>query len=95
MNTLRLNIINLHAPYRVWQKSGKPEHYYFVSDSGVEFNIDFKLDYAFVPSGAFEFSITNERHGQSPLDMKLKQTIFAIIEEFSETISLLFDIEEE
>ena len=49
MNTLRLNIINLHAPYRVWQKSGKPDHYYFVSDSGVEFNIDFKLDYAFVP----------------------------------------------
>jgi len=37
MNTLRLNIINLHAPYRVWQKSGKPDHYYFVSDSGVEF----------------------------------------------------------
>ena len=84
MNTLRLNIINLHAPYRVWQKPSKPDHYYFVSDSGVEFNIDFKLDYAFVPSGAFEFSITNERHGQSPLDMKLKQTIFAIVEEFFE-----------
>ena len=32
MNTLRLNIINLHAPYKVWQKSGKPDHYYFVSD---------------------------------------------------------------
>ena len=84
MITLRLNIINLHAPYRVWQKSGKPDHYYFVSDSGVEFNIDFKLDYAFVPSGAFEFSITNERHGQSPLDTKLKQTVFAIVEEFFE-----------
>jgi len=26
MNTLRLNIINLHAPDRVWQKSGKPDH---------------------------------------------------------------------
>ena len=66
MNTLRLNIINLHAPYRVWQKSGKPDHYYFVSDSGVEFNIDFKLDYAFVPSGAFEFrlptNVTDNRH---------------------------------
>ncbi len=84
MNTLRLNIINLHAPYRVWQKAGKPDHYYFVSDNGVEFNIDFRLDYAFVPRGAFEFSITNERHGQSPLDMKLKRTIFAIIEEFFE-----------
>ena len=33
MNTLRLNFINLHAPYRVWQKTGKPDHYYFVSDS--------------------------------------------------------------
>ena len=42
------------------------------------------MDNAFVPSGAFEFSITNERHGQSPLDTKLKQTVFAIIEEFFE-----------
>ena len=84
MNALRLKIINLHAPYKVWQKSGKPDHYYFVSDSGVEFNIDFMLNEAFVPSGAFEFSITNERHGQSPLDMKLKHTIFAIVEEFFE-----------
>ena len=75
MNALRLKIINLHAPYKVWQKSGKPDHYYFVSDSGVEFNIDFMLNEAFVPSGAFEFSITNERHGQSPLDMKLKRTM--------------------
>ena len=44
MNALRLKIINLHAPYKVWQKSGKPDHYYFVSDSGVEFNIDFMLN---------------------------------------------------
>ena len=42
------------------------------------------LDYAFVPRGAFEFSITNERHGRSPLDSKLKQTIFSIVEEFFE-----------
>lgn len=84
MNQLRLNVVNLHAPYRVWQKSGKPNHYYFVTDTGVEFNIDFTLDYAFVPRGAFEFSITNERHGRSPLDSKLKQTIFSIVEEFFE-----------
>ena len=30
MNTLRLNIINLHAPYRVWQKPSKPDHYYLI-----------------------------------------------------------------
>ena len=44
MNTLRLNVINLHAPYKVLQRSGKPNYYYFVSDAGVEFNIDFRLD---------------------------------------------------
>ncbi len=74
MNALRLKIINLHAPYKVWQKSGKPDHYYFVSDSSVEFNIDFMLNEAFVPSGASRLS--------------------QAIEEFSETISLLFDVEE-
>ncbi|MBQ6062514.1 MAG: hypothetical protein IJK87_02630 [Prevotella sp.] len=84
MNTLRLDYINLHAPYRVWQKQNKPYHYYFVSDAGVEFDVDFNMDYAFVPSGAFEFSITNERHGKSPLDDKLKKTIIAIVEEFFE-----------
>ena len=65
-------------------ETGETEFYYFVSDSGAIFNIDFTLNNAFVPSGAFEFSITNERHGRSPLDKKLKQTIFAIIEEFFE-----------
>ena len=60
MNALRLNIINLHAPYRVWQKSGKPDHYYFVSDIS---------------------------HLTCPY---LSQAI----EEFSETISLLFDVEQ-
>ena len=38
MNALRLNIINLHAPYKVWQKTGKPDHYYFVRDSPNSFS---------------------------------------------------------
>jgi hypothetical protein len=32
---------------KVWQKSGKPDHYYFVSDSGVEYNIDLFCRYYF------------------------------------------------
>lgn len=34
MNTLRLEIINLHAPYRVMQDPVKHNNFYFVSDSG-------------------------------------------------------------
>ena len=32
MNTLRLDIINLHAPYRVRQRDDKPQTYYFKTD---------------------------------------------------------------
>ena len=39
MNTLRLDIINLHAPYRVKQREDKPQDYYFRTDYGVEYDI--------------------------------------------------------
>ena len=34
MNTLRLENINLHAPYRVLQDPERHNNFYFVSDSG-------------------------------------------------------------
>ena len=71
MNTLRLENINLHAPYKVMQDPERHNNFYFVSDSGI-------------PSGAYEFGITNRRHERSPLDQKLRRTIFAIVEEFFE-----------
>ena len=37
MNTLRLETINLHAPYTVKQREDKPQHYYFRTDYGVEY----------------------------------------------------------
>jgi len=40
MNTLRLDNINLHAPYRVMQDPEKHNNFYFVSDSGARFDID-------------------------------------------------------
>ena len=41
MNTLRLENINLHAPYRVMQDPERHNNFYFVSDSGARFDIDF------------------------------------------------------
>lgn len=62
----------------------RQNNFYFVSDSGVRFDIDFTINEAIIPSGAYEFGITNRRHERLPHDTKLRLTIFAIIEEFFE-----------
>jgi len=53
MNTLRLENINLHAPYRVMQDPERHNNFYFVSDSGARFDIDFAENDSIIPSGAF------------------------------------------
>ena len=82
MNTLRLKNINLHAPYKVMQDPERQNNFYFVNDSGARFDIDFTVNDAIIPSGAYEFGITNKQHERSSFDSKLRLTIFAIIEEF-------------
>ena len=82
MNTLRLENINLHAPYKVMQDPERLNNFYFVSDSGTRFDVDFTVNEAIIPSGAYEFGITNKQFKSSPHDTKLRLTIFAIIEEF-------------
>lgn len=84
MKKLRLVNINLHAPYKVMQDPERDNNFYFVSDSGSRFDIDFTANESVIPSGAYEFGITNKRHERSPLDVKLRLTIFAIVEEFFE-----------
>ena len=82
MNTLRLDIINLHAPYRVKQREDKLQNFYFKTDYGVEYDISMEEDFSIVPSGAYALDITNREHKRSPLDPKFKLTLIAIIEEF-------------
>ena len=57
MNTLRLEIINLHAPYTVKQREDKPQHYYFRTDYGVEYDISLEEEFSLVPSGAYALDI--------------------------------------
>ena len=57
MNTLRLGNINLHAPYKVLQDPDKHNNFYFVSDNGTRFDIDFTVNESIIPSGAYEFGI--------------------------------------
>ena len=83
MNALRLENINLHSPYRVWQTQ-EDSHYYFQTDTGIQYDIVFAPDTSIINSGAYTIDIINRQHVASPVNMKLRQTIIAIIEEFFE-----------
>lgn len=84
MKALRLEAINQNAPYRVTQDPERLYNFYLISDSGIRFDVDFMFNDAVIPSGAYEIGIANKGHKPSPLDPKLKRSVFAIIEEFFE-----------
>ena len=84
MNTLSLQRINLHSPYLVGQPEENDSSFYFTTDFGLKYTISFMLEHSFVLSGGYQFCINVEGAGRSPGDMKLRQTVFAIIEEFFE-----------
>ena len=80
MNALNLSYINLRAPYTMWNT--QPEYYYFKTDRGAVFKVGFMSDYTIWQDDAYQFIIVNENNEPSPLDMKLKETIFCVIEAF-------------
>ncbi len=80
MKKLDLNRLNLKSPYSVWEAG--IQSYGFKTDYGVLFRIVFIDDQTIWESGAYEFAILNENNKPSPNDSKVKNTIFAIIEEF-------------
>lgn len=82
MNTLSLENINKHAPYGVRHRENNCYSFYFETDFGLKYTISFMHENSFVQSGAFQFCINVEGAGRSPGDVKLRQTVFTIIEEF-------------
>lgn len=82
MNALNLEQINSRAPYQVSQEGVNPGIFYFVTDYGVEYEIVIKANNVFVPSGAYVLDIINIWNNTSPGDVKFRQTLMAIVEEF-------------
>ena len=82
MKALNLSRINLISPYTVWNTTN--EYYYFKTDTGAVFKIGFMDDYSIWQKGAYQFLIINESDTPSPLDRKLRDTIFCIISSFFE-----------
>ena len=80
MNALDLSQINRLSPYKVWSDDGRD--YYVETNRGQIFDIGFMDDYSIWPTGAYQFTISNQSHQPSPLDQKLRETILLIIEAF-------------
>ena len=57
-------------------------HWMFDTEYGVSYDIGFEPEETIWQDGAYMFNIINANHKKSPLDQKLKETIFAIIDEF-------------
>lgn len=80
MKQLDLTRINRLAPYKVWTENGCD--YLIETGRGQIFVIGFMDDYSIWPTGAYQFTITNQSHQPSPLDQKLRETILLLIEAF-------------
>ena len=82
MNKLRLDRINAKSPYQVMQMEDLPQLFYFHTEHDVDYEISIKPNNAFVKCGAYTLDIRNIWNQPSPGDIKLRETLTAIIEEF-------------
>lgn len=73
--------INHLAPYRVWL-SESDGSFRFVSDFNIEFVIDFMEDDLLKSALSYQLLIGNIGNKKSPRDLKVRDTILIIIEDF-------------
>ena len=83
MKQLSLKTINASSPYDVMMVN--PNTYRFVTDYSVEIAISFDLDDLLEHGETYMFNITNVNKQRSPRDMKVRDTVIAIIDNFFET----------
>ena len=80
MIKLSVEDINLQSDYKVIAIADDTVE--FTTDSGVEYHINFMVDYSIWEDNAYQFVIINKNKKASPNDEKLKNTLFAIVENF-------------
>lgn len=80
MRRLNLDRLNLVSPYTFWPMEG--DSYGFKTDYGVVYRVGFYKNDTIWADNTYEFGINNENHKTSPNDVKVKETILSIIEEF-------------
>lgn len=78
---LDIQKINGRAPYRVFHNN-EDGSYTFTTDSGVEYSVGFMPDELLLSDESYEFVIANLNGKKSPRDLKVKDTVINIVEEF-------------
>ena len=83
MKELSLEVINQSAPYTVLYVA-LTDDFMFRTDAGVELAIAFIEDDLIRSGESYQLVISNVNNKQSPMDKKVRQTIFTIVQEFFE-----------
>ena len=81
MKTLDLVYINGNAPYQVGMGYSQSS-YIFTTDFGVDYSIDFIADDLIENDDSYQLIIANLNQRKSPRDIKVRDTVLAVIEQF-------------
>lgn len=80
MNSLSLHAVNASSSYEV--SAVNDGCYQFYTDYGVHCTVEFVLDDSLLSHETYHLVIVNVNHQKSPSDVKVRDTIIAIIDEF-------------
>lgn len=80
MNSLSLHAVNASSSYEV--SAVNDGCYQFFTDYGVHCTVEFVLDDSLLGHETYHLVIVNVNHQKSPSDVKVRDTIIAIIDEF-------------
>ena len=80
MNPLSIQAINEASSYKVSEVS--QDCYQFFTDHGVHCTVEFVPDDSLMSRETYHLVIVNVNHQKSPSDVKVRDTIIAIIDEF-------------
>ncbi len=80
MNSLSLHAVNASSSYEV--SAVNDGCYQFLTDYGVHCTVEFVLDDSLLSHETYHLIIVNVNHQKSPSDVKVRDTIIAIIDEF-------------
>lgn len=83
MNRLSIKTINERSSYEVSEVG--ENCFQFFTDYGVHCSVEFVLDDSLLSRETYHLVIVNVNHQKSPSDLKVRDTIIAVIDEFFES----------
>lgn len=91
MKPLDLDRLNRETPYHVYP-TDEVNRFVINTDHDVKYSVYFDEDDFLLSGESYQFGLTNTNHKKSPRDLKIRDTILLLIEEFfrQNNVSLLY-----